>query len=494
MATEILSETPGESEPLREPQPERLQEPSHHQDATSSRWWWRGLLAIGIVVVLTAAAVLIPKVTSSREAGHRLTHTIGRGNLVVTVTEQGTLESSDNTEIKCKVRGDANTVTYVIESGTKVKPGDILVTLDTLYLEQQISQLTKNAYLARSRAERSKADVARAEIAISEYKKGSFPSQMMTLEKDFAILESNLRAAQNLLEHAELMSSRGYVSQLEVEEKTFSVTRGKLNLQLKQTEIDVLNEFTQSEQLATLEGDLKAAKAQYEADKERAEADEKRRLRAVEELDFCEMTAERGGMVIHPSAADWKREPLAEGSTVHKDQVLLLMPNLAKMQVKVGIHESVVERVKPGMSAKITLAGRTLDGKVVSVAEVTMPAGWWTGNVVKYDTIIELLTAEGLKPGMSAEVEVIMARHQDVLMIPVTAVVETDEGEEVCWVMTAEGTMRRSLELGDNNDTFIVVKSGLEEGDKVVLDPLASVEESQFVAASTIDKTKQESD
>jgi multidrug efflux pump subunit AcrA (membrane-fusion protein) len=312
----------------------------------------------------------------------------------------------------------------------------------------------------------------------------------MTLEKDLAIFQSNLRSAQNLLGHAKMMSSRGYVSGLELEEKKFAVTQANLNLKLKRTEIEVLTNFTQLEELAKLEGDLKSAKAQYEADRERAYADEQRRKRAEEERGYCVMKAERGGMVIHPSAAAWMREPLAEGSTVHKDQVLLLMPDLSKMQVKVGIHESIVDRVKPGALAKITLPGRTIDGEVSSVAEVTRPAGWWTGNVVKYDTIITLPSVIGLKPGMTAEVEVIMAQHESVLMIPVTAVVETEDGD-FCWVKTADELSRRELQLGDNNDMFIVVQEGLEAGDEVVLDPLASVEEAQTVASKTLDEKKQ---
>ena len=163
----------------------------------------------------------------------------------------------------------------------------------------------------------------------------------------------------------------------------------------------------------------------------------KRKTRAVEELDACVITAERSGLVIYPSAAAWKNTPdIAEGASVRKDQVLLLMPDLTQMQVKVGIHESIVDRIKPEMPTRITLPERTCDGKVESVAAVTRPAGWWTGNVVKYDTIITLPSVEGLKPGMSAEVEVVMARHDNVLMIPAAAVVETKKGY-ACWIETA---------------------------------------------------------
>ena len=92
--------------------------------------------------------------------------------------------------------------------------------------------------------------------------------------------------------------------------------------------------------------------------------------------------------------------------------------------------------------------------------------------MVKYDTIVELPSVGGLKPGMSAEVEVIIARHENVLTIPVAAVVETAEGD-FCWVQTAEGLERRLLQLGDTDDTFIVVEAGLQEGEEVVINPLA---------------------
>jgi hypothetical protein len=259
---------------------------------------------------------------------------------------------------------------------------------------------------------------------------------------------------------------------------------------VKKTQIDVLKNFTKDMELETLQGNLNAAKARNAADEERAKMDEARRVLAVEELECCVIKAERSGLVIYPRAEEWKRAPeIEEGATVHRDQTLLLMPDLSKMQVKVGIHESIVECIKPGMAARITLPDKTLDGKVTSVAMVTRPAGWWTGNIVKYDTIIKLPSVEGLKPGMSAEVEVVLARHENVLTIPVAGVLETVQGD-YCWIKTAEGAKeRRPLQLGDTNDNFIVVEAGLAEGEKIVLDPLASVEEAQILALQQIGET-----
>lgn len=438
----------------------------------------RVIVALGIAGVLIGTIAFLPSVTASKSAGPQLTHKIERGELLVTVTEQGTLESSENTEIKCKVRGQ-NTVISVVESGTHVEPGDELLRLDTLFIEEQIAERTKYALWSMSGAQRSEADVARSKLAVKEYIEGRFLTQKMTLQKDLAIAEANLRSSQNILTHAKMMSESRYVSELDVEDKTFAVERSKLNVDSIKTQIEVLENFTKAEQLETLKGNLAAVTATHAANVERAEADASRRDRALEELQHCVVKAERSGMVIHPSAARWKNAPeIEEGATVHKDQVLLLMPDLSKMQVKVGVHESIVDRIRPGLVARVTLPERKIEGEVVSVASITSPAGWWTGNVVKYDTVIGLPPEAGLKPGMSAEVEIIMARHENVIMVPVAAVIETIDGY-FCWVKNGNGTERRRLMIGDSNDVFIVVEDGLQEGEDVVLNPLAFIEDAQ---------------
>jgi len=444
-----------------------------------------------LVVVAASAVALIPGARRSRQIGSELAHAITRGDVIVAVTEQGILESSENTEIKNEVRG-RSTVTWVIEGGTEVKPGDELVRLDTQVIDDAISERSKYAHWSRSAAERSKADVERAKLAVPEYLEGRYRAELMTLEKDLAIAESNLRTERNLRDHAKMMAERGYVSEMRVEEREFAVTQAELTVDVTNTRIEVLKDFTKAMELKTLEGALKAAKARLAADAERAKMDAARRDLAKGELEGCVIKAERSGLVIHPSAAQWKSGPEIEvGTTVYKEQVLLLMPDLSKMQVKLGIRESAIDRIKPGLAARVTLPDKTLEGEVSSVASVAAPAGLLTGNVVRYDTIIELPSVDGLKPGMSAEVEVIVARYEDVLMIPVAAVVETVEGD-FCWVKTAEGAKRRPLELGGTNDVFMVVKAGLKEGDEVMLNPLAFMEEAQKDALKTFEERKRE--
>lgn len=431
-----------------------------------------------IPVTLIGVATLKPDLSPALSISPSQLHTVETGALTVSVTEQGTLESSNNLEIKCLVRGE-NVITSVVESGTIAEPGQVLVQLETLALDEEISERTKFYHLAESQVARSAADVARAKLAISEYTEGRFVSSLAELQKQLAVAESRLLNATNRHKYSEMMQRSEYASDLEVEERDFAVDQAKLNVDLIRKQIDVLQTFTKKEELVRLQGELNAAQATYEADVERAYADKKRLERAQEELTYCTITADRAGMVIYPTGEEWKDAPeIEEGAVIHKNQVLLLMPDLKQMQVKVGVHESIVDRVHPGMTANVTLNRSTLTGTVASVATVAKPAGWWTGNVVKYDVIVELPQTEGLKPGMSAEVEIVMAEHTDVLTVPVAAVLETEVGY-ACWVAGETGVKRRPVQIGDSSEMFVVIDEGLNAGESVVIDPLATVPAAQ---------------
>lgn len=454
-------------------------------DQRGDRRALRLALVLGVVAIVGAVTAVAYWPAAVDDSGPSLTHTIGRGNLTVSVTEQGTLESSNNTEIKCKVRG-FSTVTYVVPTGTIVEEGQELVRLDTKVIEEQFSLTKTNTFIAQATLAETKASVEKSKIAIKAYEEGRFRSQLQALEKDLAANVRNLRTAKKMYERSKDLFRQGYVTQLEVEGNAFTVTQAELELEVKETEISVLKDFTRKMQMETLKGNLTADESKLAADEAGLAMEIKRRDRAKQELEDCVIRAEKSGLVIYPSAASWKTTPdITDGATVRKDQVLLLMPDLTQMQVKLGIHESVIERVRPGLEAVVTLPDRTLKATVSEVASVTRPAGWWTGNVVKYDTVIKLPENEGLKPGMSAEIEVVLAVHENVLLIPVAAVMETEDGN-FCWIKRGTETLKKAIQLGDSNDVFIEVLGGVSEGDEVILNPAALLQEAAGEALTTL--------
>ena len=432
---------------------------------------FKSVVGLTLFGALCWAAVALAGRFGDDDVGSGMTHRVTRGNLIVTVNEQGVVESAENLEIKSKVRG-YNAVLWIIDSGSYVNEGDELVRLDALFIQEQVDERTKYSNWSQSAADRSAATVARSKIAVSEYDQGRYQAEVMTLEKDIVVAQAAVQNAKDRLRHVRDMAASGYLSELEVEEGQFGVKQAELSLQLMKTQLDVLKNFTYKEELQTLKGNLAAVAANHKANVERAMADASRRDRALAELQHCVIKADRSGLVIHPNAASWESAPIAEGTNVHKDQVLLLMPNLQKMQIKVGVHESAVKRVSTGQVASVVMPDKTLEGVVSDVASITKPAGWWTGNQVRYDTIVSLPSVEGLRPGTSADVEINVADYEDVLLIPVAAIVERNE-QFFCWTQTSGGAKRQPIEIGDSNDIFTIVEQGLQEGDEVLLNPSA---------------------
>ncbi|MEC7680845.1 MAG: hypothetical protein VX694_16350, partial [Planctomycetota bacterium] len=189
--------------------------------------------------LLIVAAISIPYILlSEKEAvdADLPTHRIDRRDIVISVTEQGTLESANNTEIKCRVRGD-NTITFVIESGTLVSEGDLLVQLDTLAIEEEISERTKFFHQSEATVARSRATLENARIAIEEYIEGSFPAQKASLQQGLAAAEAELLNSQNQLKYARMMAQGNYQSELTVEQKEFNEIKQSNNVALLQTRI-----------------------------------------------------------------------------------------------------------------------------------------------------------------------------------------------------------------------------------------------------------------
>lgn len=441
------------------------------------------LVWIGIACVVLIATVIglgadenwVSRLLSTNSPEH-LTHVIGKRNLDVTITEQGTVQSAENTEIKCRVRG-FSTVTYIIDAGTEVEEGDVLVQLDTKRVEDAVSKHTTESHTARATLEESIANLNQSLLAEAAYLEGEYKTRLQKLERQLKVARTNLETAETHLANTRSMFNQGFVTLLEVESNEFTVVRAKLELEVVETELHVLEKYTRNMRLETIRGSLAAAKSKKEADESGLAMDEGRRDRAIKELEYCVIKAKKPGLVIYPSSAAWKDTPdVTVGAGVRRDQTLLLMPDLTKMQVKVGIHESLISRVHVGMAARVSLANYELDGKVSSVASVARPAGWWTGNVVKYDVIVDVPSNADLKPGMTAEVDLLLASYPESVTIPVSSVLQTEEGC-FCWVKRSGQFIRQPIIVGDGNEIFLLVEQGLVVGDVVALSPRAIIAE-----------------
>lgn len=445
--------------------------------------WIKALIVAGVVTAAIAGAIPLLSGSIGSDTNQELmTHTVRRGNLKVTVTENGMLESSKNEEIKCMVKG-GTTVLWVIETGTFVEPGDELVRLDDAVIIENITQQQITYERAVAQQIVAKGDVEVAQTNIEEYLNGTYLEELNTIEKQIFDAEELVKKKDLAYQSAERMASKGMFRSLQLEGEQFALDSARKDLALKKKQLETLEIYKKKKMLQQLNSALEAAQANLAAQEAALKLESDRLKRDKEQLENCVIRASTAGMVIFPSAAEWKETPdIEEGAVVREQQTLLMIPDLSKMQVKVGVHESKVGRLKIGMNAKVELQDVILEGEVEEIAEVTRPAGWWTGNMVKYDTLIRLAPRPGLKPGMSAIVDIALAEHEDVLKVPVATIVGTDDGY-FCWVRSDEDDVQmRKIELGDTNEEFTIVTAGLKEGDEIVLNPTAFLDEAQRAA------------
>jgi HlyD family secretion protein len=149
------------------------------------------------------------------------------------------------------------------------------------------------------------------------------------------------------------------------------------------------------------------------------------------------------------------------------------------MQVKTSVHESVVDRVRVGMAADIRLDAfpeLRYAGTVKAVAVLPDQGGWLSSDTKVYETIVVIdQEVDQVKPGMTAVVELFVDHVEDILAVPVQALLQRG-GETWCYVADGARMRRQVVTLGQTNDKFVEIRSGLVAGDRVVLNPSAIVQ------------------
>ena len=423
---------------------------------------------------------------SAVNAGGALTHTVAKGRLLVTVVAAGNMESAKNIDVKCEVAGGTKILTIVPE-GKEVEVGELLVTLDSSTIEDQLNAQKINLGKAQASKIQAEENHGAAEIAVQEYAEGTYVKELQTSEANISIAQENLRSSENLLEHTRKMSRKGFTTSLQVEADEFAVERSKLELQSARTAKDVLEKFSRRKMLKELEAKREAAAALVTSEQAAFNLEQAKKTRLERQLGNCEIKAPQNGIVIYANDQGGGRGmgsssgvKIEEGATVRESQTILRLPDLSNMQVKMTVHESKVERLKVGMPANVKISDREFQGKIVTIANQPEPGSWMNANLKEYATIVKIGgEADGLKPAMTAEVEVLIADLSDVLTVPVSCIVEQG-GKFNAWVVTGPNKFeRRVLVVGVTNDKVFEIKDGLKEGDVVLLNPKAMVEEAR---------------
>lgn len=408
-----------------------------------------------------------------------------RGDFDLSITERGEIESAGDTEVRSEVKTQNTAglaILRLIPEGTSVEPGDFLVELDSSALResrttQEIAVNTAEALVVEARNLYETAIIAK-----KEYLDGVYVQERQTIESEVFVAQEDLSRAQEYLEYSKKLAAKGYVSELQLKADAFAVENSKKLLDAAKTKLRVLDDYTRPKMLKTLESDIAIAEAKWEAEKNKQQL-ELDKLRDMEDqIAKCTITAPKAGIVKFAHERDMRGESdfiVQEGADIRERQVIIRLPDSTKMRVEMTVNESMIQHVRPGMAATIEPVGASnisLQGRVERINQYAEPTGWRKANVKEYKAFIAISdSVQDLRPGMTASVTIESLHLDDVLQAPVQAVYQHGP-KRYCFVSRGGRLHATEVTTGPTNDKFFVIESGLDEGDRVALNPRSLLE------------------
>lgn len=331
------------------------------------------------------------------------TVTLGQGAVPVRVTGPGTVQARVNATLSARVT--ASVVTLGADQGDRVKPGQVLATLDDRDLAAR-----RAATLAQQETLRRNVQAAQASLAKAE--------------AELQLARSKFRRDSDLV-------SKAYVSQASMDTSTAG---------LRAAEASVEN--------------AKAALAARESEG-RSLAQELRVAEAVQ--SYTRIASPIGGIVIQRS--------VEVGNTVVPGSPLFRVVDPASLWVTMRVDESVLARLAEGQKATLRLrSGESFPGTVARIARRSDAATRELEVDVAFDTPPERFAID-----QEAYVS-IEAGEENGVLVPLGALVQ-ERGTQYVLVANDGHALRKPVQTGAADAERVVVRSGLDAGETVILQP-----------------------
>lgn len=351
--------------------------------------------------------LIFKKFTGKEEKTIFLTDEVKRGNIAQTVIATGTIRSNNRVEVGAQVSGRITKLNVVL--GQEVKKGDLIATIDSMTQENDL--------------EKAK-------------------SQLLSYEKQLESKKVNLEVKKSKYNRASNLYKVKSISQDDYETA-------------KQEYADAKSGVSELEEL------IKQAKIEVKI----AETD----------LSYTVITSPIDGVVVSI--------PISEGQTVNSMQsapTIVQVADLKKMLIKPEISEGDITKLKKGQEVEFTILSlpeKVYKAKIDSIdpATTTLTDDEYeesasdTEAVYYYANVIVDNKDNNLRIGMTTTNTIKVAEAKDVITIPTTALYKKGDKYYVRTLEEKEVVEEKEVKIGINDDMNTEIKSGLKEGEKLIL-------------------------
>ena len=379
----------------------------------------RFFILLGLAVAAGAAYYFLS--SNNKQETTYLTESVTRGDVEKTVVASGSVESVNEVDVGAQASGKI-TKLYV-KLGQEIKKGEMIADIDST---TQINTLnTKKAALVSYQAQ-LKAKRTAYDVALSSY------NRLSKLYTQKATSLDSLNTAKSTLDNAK--------AEMEA-----------IEANIKQAEIEVNTAETN--------------------------------------VGYTKITAPMDGTVISV--------PVSEGQTVNANQTtptIVTIADLSKMKIKPEISEGDITKVKAGQEVSFTIlsdnqtvyhsvidsvdpANTTTSDSSSTSSSTSSSSSSTTSAIYYYANVLIDNPDRTLRIGMTTENNIKIANAKDVLLVSNMAIQKRDGKNFVNVLNDKNQPEQREVETGVQNDFHTEIKSGVNEGEKVIVSQVANGEQ-----------------
>ena len=385
--------------------------------------------SVGIGIVLLIAIGVFAATRGGTKIDPSKLAKVEKGDLAKSVVATGKVTPITKVEVKSKASGIVKNL--AVDYGDHVKKGQLLAQLDKIEIEAQVAQSKAALEAAEANLTSSQADYERAKVDAEG---------------------PDVPPLKRAYDRAIGMAKDGVVSQssLDDAEKNYTMAVNKQNVAKAQVTV------------------LKAKIAQSQA----VVAEDQANLKQLDEqLSYTDIVSPIDGIVLSRDVemGDAVSSILVLGSSA---TLVMTLGDTSEVYVKGKVDESDIGKVYLGQKARIKVESfkdKTFDGKVTKIS----PMGVEKDNVTTFEVRVSIQNPGGeLKAEMTANAEIILEEHKNVLQIPEGAIIYDKDKKasvEIPDPKGKDGKDKVAVNIGISNGAKTEVLSGLKEGDQVVL-------------------------
>jgi len=385
------------------------------------------------IVITVVLLVVVGGVIAATSGGTKIDPTklakVEKGDLAKSVVATGKVTPITKVEVKSKASGIVKKL--LVDAGDRVKKGQLLAQLDKDEIQAQVEQSHAALEAAQASSTSSQADYERAKVDAEGV-------EIPMLKRAY--------------ERAQGMAKDGVVSAsaLDDAQKNYELALNKQNVAKAQVNV------------------LKAKIAQARAEVARDGANLKQ---LEEQLSYTDVLSPIDGIVLSRDVemGDAVSSILVLGSSA---TLVMTLGDTSEVYVKGKVDESDIGKVYLGQPARIKVESfkdKTFNGRVTKIS----PMGVEKDNVTTFEVRVSINNPGGeLKAEMTANAEIILEEHKNVLQIPEGAILYDKDKKasvEIPDTKAKDGKKKLAVNIGISNGAKTELLSGLKEGDQVVL-------------------------